>query len=384
MKRFILMILVGWHSMLLSQAVDPRLRALADMGFEDVMSYKGADGKMTYSFEAGNYRFLPRAINDLFKKGIFKDDTVQLVINKRSIPVLFVELNNNQPVAVEWPSSGYQVKKNGKVLNPTAGKLDIPFGIDYGYQLGNFDRPLLMAIHATAGIDLTITRGLSLQGAVAFPLFNNFDSNTFIRPHRLAIVYDRQLPDHLWLSASLGFFTQYRAGGHIKWRKYTSDGTFFYEMNLGYTRFSSFTGKPQFVQLEPEASFVYLLDVGYQWKKYDLGFLLSAGRYLYQDAGVNFSFYRQFNEKRIGIQLLWTENGKNGGFFLQWPFLAKKYPGKGRVSIQTMRSFPISYRYTGNDRAGRTYQTGDHVTDQLWETIPYFFSKNLLDAMPSK
>ncbi len=384
MKRFLLLFLVGWHSMLLAQTVDPRLRALADMGFEDVMSYKGTDGKMIYSFEAGNYRFLPVAINDLFKKGIFKDDSVKLILNKRSIPVLFVELNNNHPVIVEWSSSGSQFKKNGKVLNSTAGKLDIPFGIDYGYQLGNFDRPLLVALHATAGIDLTIARGISLQGVVAFPLFNNFDSNTFIRPHRLAIVYDQQLPDHLWLSASLGFFTQYRAGGHLKWRKYTSDGTFFYGMNLGYTRFSSFTGKPKFIQLEPEESFVYLLDLGYQWKKYDLGFLLSAGRYLYEDAGLTFSFYRQFNEKRIGIQLVWTENGKNGGFFLHWPFLAKKYPGKSKLSVQTMRSFPINYRYTGNDRTGRTYQTGDHVIDQLWETIPYFFSKNLLDVMPSK
>lgn len=377
MRWIVLIYIVGMSQWLTAQQSSDKLQRMAALGFENLELITISDGYQNIAFENRRYRYAATAINHLLSDSLISSDTLDLVMKYRNLPITSIRLINGQLISILFNNSKPHYARNDSLINPSFFRLDLPLGIDYGYQLGNYDRPLLLALHATAGVELSVADGLGLQAAMAFPLFNNHDSNTYVRLHHLILTHDFRLPNQFWLSASAGLFGRNRAGFDLQWIKLLNQGNWAYGMQLGYTHYNELTGRAKFRQLENFPSFLYTFDLSWRWSRYDLVASLSAGQFLYKDKGFNFQLSRYWGERQLGLQLAWTEEGKNGGFFLRWPFLYNDHGKPSSVRPRPMRSIPLDYRYVGNDRTARNYYTGETLIRRLREYDPSILQKRI-------
>lgn len=376
--RWMLLILFALLSqLLLSQQGSNALQRMEEHGFENLQLVEEREGYRLIAFENRRYRYAATAINKLLSDSLLPADTLVLVMKYRNLPVTTFSIINNRLTDIRFDEHDAQRFKDSRLSNPSFRRLDLPLGIDYAYQLGNFDRWFLLALHATAGLEITLADGLGLQTALAFPLFNNHDSNTYVRLHHLILTHDIRLPNHVWMSASAGLFGRNRAGFDLQWIKLLNQGTWAYGMQLGYTHYNELTGRAKFRQLENIPSFLYTFDVAWRWERYDLVAAISAGQFLYQDKGITFNLSRYWGERQIGLQLAWTDEGKNGGFFVRWPFLYSDHGKPSGLRPRPMRSIPLDYRYVGNDRTARNYYTGETLIRRLREYDPSILRKKI-------
>lgn len=372
-----LIFLTGLMHGLWAQQPTDRIQRMAFYGFENIHLHEQRDGYQLIAFENRRYRYAASAIRLLLADSLFGTDTLELVLKYRNLPVTSITVINGKAETFRLDDRDSRYYKDRSVTNPSFLRFDLPMGIDYAYQLGNFDRWFLLALHATAGLEVSLADGLGMQAAMAFPLFNNHDSNTYVRLHHLMLTHDFRLPNQFWVSASAGLFGRNRAGFDLQWMKLLQQGGWAYGMQLGYTQYNELTGRAKFRQLEDNPSFLYTFDIAWRWQRYDMLAVLTAGQFLYQDKGFTFQLSRYWGERQIGLQLAWTEEGKNGGFFVRWPFLYSDHGKPSSVRPRPMRSIPLDYRYVGNDRTARNYYSGETLIRRFREYDPSILQKKV-------
>lgn len=360
-----------------AQKASDNAERLVALGMENVTHKELSDKLQVIAFENRRYRFDAFGLKEIIGQAKLQGDSIKLIIKRRDIPVLYVLQVGGEITEVSWSHEIDHIYPYEQAANPSYFKVDIPIGFDYRYQIGNYDRHVRLALMSTVGLDITVAKGLSFQGAMGIPTFNNMDTRNYLRPTHLLMVKDIRLPQNVLASTSIGFFGRNRAGMHFQWKKFIDNGTFSIGMNAGYTTYSNFSGMMDFLPVEDQNYSYFSFDMGYRWKKYDVQTNVSVGKFLYNDTGVQLSIFRQINVKQIGFMLMHTTLGSNGGFFLRMPFIFNKYTKPTKVRIRPMRLVPLDYRYRGNDRVSRQYFVGETLLNQMWNYYPSLVTKTL-------
>jgi hypothetical protein len=370
--------------------------ALVKMGMQNIHVVEH-DRRLLVTYENLRYRFGPvgmgavlKAMDTLPVSGV---DTVTLLVRYRNLPVLAVHaprwaLHGGFPkVASSAIQADWKVEKwehlMGKhsIINSSFFRLDIPIGPGLRYQLGNFDHPVRAAVDVQIGLDMTLGPGLSVQGLVAVPVYNNLDDKKNIHLERFSVVYDRFFQDQSSISLSGGFFTLNRVGVHAAGRKWFVDERFSLRFDAGITGFSNIGGPVRFKEQERGWFPVYLLGAEYWWPRYSMCVRLTGGRFLYQDEGVTLDVFRQMREFRMGFFVTRTTIESNMGFNLSVPLLPRCYGKQYRVRIRTADQFPFVYRFRGNGRDARRYGVGTNLVDQVYGFYPNYSVQEMWDAL---
>jgi hypothetical protein len=245
------------------------------------------------------------------------------------------------------------------------------------YLLGAFDYPVRVAFDVVPTLNMELAKGLGVTAQLALPIYNDLDRNDYVRPGIINIHKDLIFPGSIFTNFAIGFFSRNRFGMHSTVKKYFFEERLSMGVELGYTTFTGFTGKVDYVGKENKDFPFYTFTADYYIKKYSLNFHTSAGRFLYQDEGFMMSVSRQFSETSIGFFALSTTYGSNAGFQFSFALPPRKYSKPGAVRIRPEHSFSLSYRVVGGDRIGRTYNTGANMISALPEFYPSFLLQEL-------
>ncbi len=340
--------------------------------------------QLIVGLESTRYRFVPnglaKAIRAIRALPGHDADTLILVVHYRDLPILTIQSRGKDTsLYASWQTAHWErLLELEPVTRTSDWRLDIPIGPGLRYQLGNFDHPVRTALDILIGMNLNIRHGISVQGIMAVPVYNNFDNKKQLRVERLTVVVDKVLPGSLFCSMSAGFFSLNRLGAHLTGRKLLNDERWSLRCDLGFTGFSELAGPVSFVEKEKGLFPLYLAAAEYRWRRYDLNIRVTGGRFLYQDEGVALEIFRQMGEYRTGFFASKTSLGTNIGFNFSIPLAPRRYFPQGRVRISVAEQFPVSYRFRGSTRNALRYQPGNTLADQLYNYYPSFVVREIL------
>jgi hypothetical protein len=339
------------------------------------------DKHKVIGLEQGRYRFAPKGLAKVFEFIVPKaeaDDTLSILLFSKGLPLLNIQSINGQMSRPTWEKGiFYQRLKGISPRQPASGRLEILVGPALRYQLGNLDFPVQAAVDLQTGWEYLIRPGLSFQGIIAWPVFNNYDEKIKPRLERAVLVHDYAHKGRLFASMAAGFFSLNRVGAHFSGRSWLPDERFSLRLDAGVTRFSGLTGPIRFDNNERKWTPLLIGGFEYHMRKYALTIRLSGGRFLYDDEGIMLEAFRNMGEYKIGFFASATSVGKNLGFQWAMPLFPARYSRPGRIRLRTANPFPLNYRYSGLNRDGRMYQTGNLLSEQLYGFYPQFF----MDAM---
>lgn len=349
---------------------------LEKMGMLHVRALETEKHKMI-GLEQGRYRFAPKGLAKVFElmnPKVLAEDTLSVLLFSRGLPLLTFQQINGQMGRPIWEKGGLFKRLHGiSPRQPASERLELLVGPALRYQLGNLDYPIQAAVDLQTGWDYLIRPGLSFQGIIAWPVFNNYDEKTKPRLERATFVGDYLHAGRLFTSMAVGFFSLNRVGTHLSGRWWLPDERFSLRLDAGFTRFSGITGPVRFEIEEKKWAPVLIGGLEYHWRKYALTLRMSGGRFLYDDEGLLLEAFRNMGEYRFGFFASATSVGKNLGFQWAMPLFPARYSRPGRIRIRTANPFPLNYRYRGLKRDGRMYQTGNMLTEQLYGFYPQFF-----------
>jgi hypothetical protein len=394
LKYTVLNIIIFSSILLRAQSTDATTTrvetALVKLGMQHVTVVE-SDRRILIGYENTRYRFGPRAMavvmKTLYSLPDITSDTLTMLVRYRDLPVLVVHTplwacRGDFPMAAmavvkaDWAFDKWehllQKKRKRNGLNSSLFQLDIPIGPGLRYQLGNFDQPIRAAVDVQVGLDMTVFPGLSVQGLLALPVYNNLDDKNKIRVERLALVYDRMFTDRSSVQLSGGFFTLNRAGVHTVGRKWFGDERFSLRLEAGITGFSNIGGPVRFKEQQLGLFPVYLLGAEYWWRRYSLCVRVTGGRFVFQDEGLSMEVFRQMGEQRMGFFVSRTTTGSNMGFNFSVPLFPSTYIKKGNVRLRVADQFPFVYRFRGNERDARRYVVGNGLVDQMYGFYPSY------------
>lgn len=276
-------------------------------------------------------------------------------------------------------------KFKAPLKNKSQFKADIAIGPQVKAQFGNFDRPVQANINLVPELNSLLAKGLFLKTQMILPVYNNYlipeQAETEVRPGILALNQIIRLEDHVFFSASAGFFTQDRAGIDLELKKYFSDGRFAIGLNTGYTVYHAFVPR-QIEYFEDDSYFTGVFSAEYRFSNYDLTTRILAGNFLYNDIAARFDILRQFGEVNIGFFASVSKSSEvNGGFNFSIPLPPGKFMKFRYLRLRQTKYFSWEYRAKGFVKSASTYDTGNELYEVMLEYNPVFFKKRLIKEL---
>ena len=250
-------------------------------------------------------------------------------------------------------------------------------GLTPQYQLGNYNNPLRLRLELTPELSVHLPYGVRFRGSIGIPLYNDLDRNRTVRLSHLSLTRQFQVQPGLYGGISTGFFSRNRVGAHVQLTQFLWGERFSLTYQGGYTRFSSAMGSVDDPFVEDQPYVVSTVAAEYRWKAYHLDLNIEYGQFLYYDSGFKVDVQRYFGETIIGMFALKTRLGTNYGFHVSIPLFPKKGTRVSGLMIRSASHIPFSYRYEGNDRTGRMYNTGIDYPTKLKRVYPSY----LLDEL---
>ncbi len=378
------------------QHTEPLQTALIKAGLEDVAVVQG-NNSLNITYSNNLYRSETRALAEvIYMVSDYTDlnSSVNILITRKNIGILAISLKSailksflNNSLSLEELISASIFSMDVDLItlffadvpkqNKSNLKFDVPVGLGVRYLLGAFDYPVRIAVDFLPSVAVDLSKGLYANAQFAVPIYNDLDRNNFVRPSLLTLTQDIALKQNVYTSVTAGCFSRNRAGVHATVKKYFLEECFAVGIDLGYTSYTSFTGKVDFLSREDQNYSDYAVAVDYRLRKYDLNIEASYGRFLYQDEGFMVDVTRTFGETSIGFFALTTTSGSNAGFKFSIAIPPGKYTKHKIVRIRPDSDFTLSYRVVGGDRLGRTYLTGNNLINKLADYYPSFITKDL-------
>lgn len=374
---------------------DQLRRALADHGFENLTVIK-TENRVTLAYENRVYRSQHRALAEVLKIAAESDipaDTLRVVVLYREQPV--TELTTSLPQLRElvngtisyssWVPEEFMLHsgqaseelKGVETGQRTRFRPEIPIGLGMRYQLGNYDNPYRFAFDLQPALRIPLGWGLTANARMAVPLYNNFDTNTFVRPSLISLTWEKQLMPGLYAAGSTGIFSRNRRGWHAMVKSFLWEEVFSVTVEGGQTLYTPATGNVSIVRREDDLFNVLVASADYRWRRYDLNVRVQYGQFLYNDRGGMLDIHRHFGDATVGFFYISTSLGENYGFRFSLPLLPRKNRRVGPVTIRPAERFPVMYRYQGNDQRARLFETGITIDRELMEFYPSFLQKEM-------
>ncbi|MCX6276674.1 MAG: hypothetical protein NT004_01090 [Bacteroidetes bacterium] len=373
--------------------------ALVKKGYENITIFTRSD-TLFVGAENRLYRWYPKAYAEMIEIVMpftVRKTTVCLIILCRGIPMVMLTLPElawedgingilNREAFSSFLqtslgiSSGQRKEFRQTGANSYFNKIDLVVYPQVKIQLGNWDDPFKSQFNLAPAFEISFLRGMNMMAQVIIPLQNDLEPNgSSIRPGLITISQTMRFPQNFFGVVSVGYFTRNRYGINAEVRKFFLNG----KINLGLI--GGLTGYAELIDKQWTYSsvnlFTWFADAAYRWVRYDLTLKAGYGNFLNGAAGWRVDAYRQFNEVTVGFFALETDGFLNGGFFFSIPLPPRRYSTKHAIRIRPESYFSWEYRARGMSEAGRSYSTGNSLSDLFHNINPDYLKQNVINSL---
>jgi hypothetical protein len=313
---------------------------------------------------------------------------VTLIPQNRKIPLVAIHLdvnkgaetaNGKSSTAAGWAVTEVNLdfaaswKKLQAIprANASTWKIDVAVHPQVHAEFATYNNPVAPQINLAPALNTSLWKGMSILAQLIFPLYNELEKEgDYVRPGLLAVNQVLRLPRNIFVSASIGYFTQNRYGFDIEAQKYFLNGRASVGANWGYTGYASyFKGTWSYSPVEHQ---IMLLNSEFRLPRFDLSLRATYGKFLYQDTAWRVDLVRQFKEADFGFFVLRSEGETNTGFHFSVPIFPPKHLRAGRARIRTAEYFTWEYRYKGFPDSGVLYDTGNRIHNFMKRLNPNY------------
>lgn len=317
---------------------------------------------------------------------------VTLIPQNRKIPLVAMRLAVNQG---DKPANGKSTAAVGSAVeadfdcdaswkklralprtNASTWKIDLVVHPQINAEFATYNNPVASQINLAPALNTSLWKGMSLFAQLIIPIHNELEKEgDDVRPGLLAVNQAIRLPRNIFVSASLGYFTQHRYGFDVEAQKYFLNGKTSVGANFGYTGHASyFKGAWSY---SPLAHQTMSLNSEFRLPRVDLSLRATYGKFLYQDTAWRLDLVRQFKETDFGFFVLRSEGKLNTGFHFSVPIFPPKHLRASRVRIRTAEYFTWEYRYKGFPNSGVLYDTGNSIHNFLKRLNPNYVTNQV-------
>lgn len=354
---------------------------LQQLGMENIRC-ETINGNTMVAFENNVYRSTYQGIGKAIMAALEGTDhgNVQMVVLDNNIPQLCITLPEKVITAYKEKQItitevyrqmgiGYdteevmkKLKKIHKVINSSAGKIDIVVYPEVKLENSSFDRLYSYYVNLAPAIDMALWRGAELTAQVIFPIATNLKGQyEKIRPGVITLSQEFYFGKSFLGRVVAGNFTNNRMGIQAEMKYRTTNGRLELEAVAGSTVQSIITNDEGWYISRKQRINAAVKASVYE-PRFNLQFDLQASRYLYGDYGLRGDCTRHFGEYAIGIYGMYIDGEINGGFHFSIPLPCKKWSRNRGVRIRPADYFAMEYsmnssgKYT-DERMGETYRT---------------------------
>lgn len=376
---------------------------LSSAGFENI-SMGDTDDTVWIAFEnrvhRNTYEGLEEMIRLLLDSRVMGKE-VDLIVLKNRIPELKVHLSQKiladyysgctsvdellKRIPITYNTDNYRKgKKGSKVLNSSAGKIDLVLYPRIALANYRLDKLYVVDISLAPALEMPLWPGAKFTGQVVFPVYNNLKGEVdYIRPGILALSQSVRLHDNVFGCLSAGNFTDDRMGVAVELNYRANKGYWGIGGKAGLTGSSTFYGGRWEVSDWKRVNFA--LKTFFYEPVYNLQFDLSLGQYIYGDRGGRFDCTRHFGEVSVGVYAMYSGREANGGFHFSIPLPGRKRFRNKNFPIRIMLPEYFDWEYEAqsgpdymNRRLGRSYKTTNDEKDE-YRFNPHFIKSNWMN-----
>lgn len=360
---------------------------LQSRGFQNILVNVDQARKLNISFENRRYRFDAKsfqvAMEDIQTITGDQFSTINLTLVKRAIPITtftFSSELSGQQGAGNFHFSDQSRRGIDDEKYTASGQYKILFKLEPELRLalGGFPDAVVHQVNLLPSANIFLWKGAKVTLQATIPIANEFaiPEEEFLRPRVMVFNQIFRLPENIFISTDIGYFTRDRYGINAEAGKFFFNGDLFIRAKVGYTGYAAYPAK----RTTPEPTrnwergkinyFDYLVGVDYYLGAADIQLTLEYGRVLYFRNMARFEVNRYFNEIDIGFFAYLTQGEENYGFSLSIPIFPKKYHKPKVISFQPERYF--QYGYSGTQNYAIQYSTGTSLKQFFQRLQPFF------------
>lgn len=389
---FFLLIIISNSSLAYYKSENNRkiIDALIQNGYENVR-IKSDSNKIIIAYENRVYRFEVFAIKKVIEIIVplidDGEDIILIPLNKK-IPIVSIaakiqdcrnycsgKINGeefSQRLNIQFNTDNVMREvENETEFNSSNFRFDLVVKPLIKFEFGPYSHPILSQINLAPEIKTSWWKGMNLDYELIFPIYNEFgEREDSVRTGNVTLNQVLRLPNSVFVSTSLGVFTQNRYGFDFEAKKYFLNGDISVGCNIGCTSFISFSGLKKMFYSD---AFIWTgsASLDYRVEKYDLTLGMMVGKFLLGDESIRFDINREFGEIEIGFFVIRSKDGNsNGGINITVPLFTSKFWNPNVIRIRPAESYSFGYVVKSNtyDLIGLRYNTGnrlDHFTKKL-------------------
>lgn len=376
---------------------------LSEKGFENLL-VNSFEKRVVVAYENRVFRFELEAIKeiiDLVVPLISDAEELTLIPLNRKIPIILLTLKTAEyekfkkgEIDAESFVNSLDITNDVDIQfnklnqkeeeNSSNFKFDLVINPSIKYQLGAFNKPFRGYFSLDPDLRSGFWKGMQIKYEEVIPLFNEFGTrDDSVHTGSVTLNQTFRLPNNLFLSSTLGVFTNDRYGFDLEFKKYFMNGDISFGGNFGFTSYISFSGLNR-ILYNDKFIFTGNLNSEYRIQKYDLTLGLSMGKYLLDDNTIRFDINREFGEIEIGFFAMRSFGGiSNGGVILTVPLFPSKYWNPSTIRPRITETYTLSYLVTADlkDQIGKRYNSGNRINSFIKKLNPGFIKRSLLKIL---
>ena len=380
-----------------AEAVD----ILVKMGFENVACGENSQERV-YVLQNSAYRIAGEGV------GAAIDKIQKYVLPQEGKVCRIIVLDNNVPqVSVfctvpedgkaisrnDWNVSydldeGWEIVKGEKRKNSSLFKVDILVYPEFSFRNSKLSVPYQVRLNMNPAIQVSLWRGAKATAQLVVPVVNQYGYKyDDVRPGFITLSQTFRLPYNVFVTGTVGFFNNNRAGADLYAEFHPGKGKFWIDGRVSHTVWGEWgqwkSNGEEMVNVSPFL-YGYSLDdnrvtgqlgVNYYWTRFNTQFAFRGESYLGGDCGVRFDMIRHFKYSSIGFYGMyvpsdWWNSGINAGFRFQITLPPYKYRRKGYIPrVMPSRNWGFSYNAGGTFVYGQRFRAD--IDDNISNNIKY-------------
>ena len=385
-----------------AQSGEEAVDELVKMGFENVAFSEDETGRV-YMLENNVYRLsgvgVGKALDIIQRYGMPSDGKdCRLVVLENNVPVVSLYCNAGAFEGKEISRRDWQVSydlgkewkkvKGKKRENSSLFKVDVLIYPEFSFRNSRLSVPYQVRLNMNPTLQASLWRGGKVSAQIVVPVVNDYGYKyDDVRPGFITLSQTVRLPYRTFLTGTVGFFNNSRAGADLQAEHYLKSGRFWVDGRVSYTIWGEW-GQWEFIDGEmknihpfkfgysrDEARITGQLGVNYYWAKYNTQFAFRGESFLEGDCGFRFDMLRHFRYCSIGfygtyIPSDWWNSGITAGFRFQITLPPYKYKRKGYMPrVMPSRNWGFSYNAGGTFVYGQRFRA--NIDDNISNNIKY-------------
>ncbi|MBQ8645352.1 MAG: hypothetical protein IJ476_03150 [Bacteroidales bacterium] len=412
---FLVLLMSVWPLFAVAQSGNDVVDFLIGQGFENVSWAENGEERV-YVVENSAYRLsgvgIGVALDEIQKHGLPVDGKrCRLIVLDNNVPMISlwcVAAAGKEVTRNDWKvgydlGESWELVKKEKRYNSSLFKVDVLVYPEFNFRNSRLSRPYQVRFNMNPTVQVSLWKGGKVNAQIIVPVVNDYGYKyDDVRPGFLTVSQTVRLPYNVFVTGTVGFFNNNRAGFDLQAEYHPSfieqlKGRFWIDGRVSYTvwgewgEWEYFNGirnvNPfKFGYSKDDDKITGQLGVNYYWAKYNTQFAFRGESFLGGDCGVRFDMIRHFRYCSIGfygtyIPSDWWNDGINAGFRFQITLPPYKYKRKGYIPrVMPGRNWGFAYNAAGAFVYGQRFRA--NIDDNISNNIkynPYYLKSELLN-----